>query len=407
MSKSRKSAVSILVSESELRPSDVVSAQVVVSAEDPAQGENGQTDQKPLADLPQGSLQGGDGRGHVWFGVVPLAGRRGRESHLGRPILASSFFAPVPFRRQSLPGKPCLLCRLCRGCRGMRLALFRLGEADKLLVDVAFPAIGKGDAPLPDAAGRSEQLVVLKERWADVLAQFRSLGFDQDGATARLDSARAALRVAEQAATPRKVSAEESSEIERLHDECLEYWDKVGGGLRRGAARKRLEGAESELDQVLESIGYTTWSQFRMGNGMVMVTDDVLRSFDAARAELDATELEWAELRTMLETDPYLVEIEGELSSVDRDAVTLLGSDPGGTNTSDRTERLLKALAGVLVDASSAVIDERDAEERLRVALKACGTTAHNGISSIRALLALGDSWLSVLRASEIGRAHV
>ena len=265
-------------------------------------------------------------------------------------------------------------------------------------------ALGAGDVPLPDAVALSERLVVLKERWADILAQFRSLGFDQDGATARLEAARAALRVAEQAATPRKVSAEELSEIEQLHDVCLEYRDKVDGGLRRGAARKKLEGAESELDQVLESIGYTTWSQFRMGNGMVRVTDEVLRSFEVARAELDATELEWAELRTMLETDPYLVEIEGEMSSVDRDAVTLLGLDPGGTNTSDRTERLLKALAGVMIDASSASINEGDAEEQLRAALKACGTTAHNEISSNRALLALGDSWLAVLRESEPAR---
>jgi len=265
-------------------------------------------------------------------------------------------------------------------------------------------ALSAGDVPLPDGVALSEHLVVLKERWADILAQFRSLGFDQDGATARLEAARAALRVAEQAATPRKVSAEELSDIERLHDVCLEYRDKVGGGIRRGSARKKLEGAESELDQVLESIGYTTWSQFRMGNGMVRVTDDVLRSFEVARAELDATELEWAELRTMLETDPYLVKIEAEMSSVDRDAVALLGSDPGGTNTSDRTERLLKALAGVMIDASSASIDEGDAEGPLRVALEACGTTAHNGISSNRALLALGESWLSVLRESEPAR---
>jgi len=112
-----------------------------------------------------------------------------------------------------------------------------VGDRSQLATAVAAlrVAIGKGDVPLPDAAGLSEQLVVLKERWADVLAQFRSLGFDQDGATARLDSARAALRVAEQAATPRKVSAEESSEIERLHDECLEYW---GQGRRRATTRR-------------------------------------------------------------------------------------------------------------------------------------------------------------------------
>jgi len=265
-------------------------------------------------------------------------------------------------------------------------------------------ALSTGDMPLPEAVGLGERLNVLEERWADIVAQFRSLGFDRDGATARLESAQAALRAAEQAATPREVTSEETSEVERLHELCLEFHDKVDGGIRRGSARRRLDVAQSELDRVLDSIGYTTWSQFRMGNGMVTVTDEALKAFAIARAELDATELEWAELRTMLETDPALVEIEEEISSVRRAAVHLLGQDPGGTNLSNRGSRLSKALAGVLVDAASSSIDVDDAEQQLQAALMACGTSAHTRISSKRGLLALGESWLSVLRSSDPAR---
>lgn len=265
-------------------------------------------------------------------------------------------------------------------------------------------AIGTGDMPLPEAVGLREKLIVLQEKWSDIVAQFRSLGFDQDGATARLESARAAFRTAEQAATPREVTPEEVAEIERLHDICLELQDKAAGGLRRGSARKRLAEAQAELDRILSEIGHTTWSQFRMGNAMAKVTDEALRAFEVARAELDATELEWAELRAMLETDPALVKIESEMVAANGDAVRLLGRDPGGSDLSSRSTRLSKALAGVLLDASSSSIDLNEAEQALRELLTACGTWAHTSIRSRRGLLALGESWLGVLRAADPAR---
>jgi len=265
-------------------------------------------------------------------------------------------------------------------------------------------ALGTRDVPLPEAVCLGEKWMTLEEKRVDIVAQFRSLGFDQDGAMARLESARAALRAAEQAATPREVTKEETAEIERIHDLCLECQEKAGGGIRRGAARKRLEQAHAELNLLLESIGYTTWSQFRMGNGMAMVTPEALSEFGVARAELDSTEIEWAELRTMLESDPALLEIEHEMSVLHDAAVRLLGDDPGGSDSGKRNSRLTKALSGVLVDAASSSINGDDAEKSLRVALTACGASAHIGINSRRGLLALGDSWLSVLRASDPAR---
>lgn len=52
-------------------------------------------------------------------------------------------------------------------------------------------ALGEGDLPLPDAVRLSEQWQILEERRSDLSRRFRSLGFDHDGALARLEIGRA------------------------------------------------------------------------------------------------------------------------------------------------------------------------------------------------------------------------
>ncbi len=268
-------------------------------------------------------------------------------------------------------------------------------------------ALSEGDAHLPRAARLLETWRVHESRRRSIVARFRSLGIDRDGALARLESVRAALCAAEESATPREITDEEAAEIERVHDCYQDHRERVSASLRKGVARRRMHEAQTELTAILESLGYATWSQFRLGNAMVQVSEESLRSYEVTRTELDAAELEWAELTTRLETDAELREIDAAMIELRVEVARLLGTDPLQPADPAGDRRLRKALADVMIDASSSPLDPDETTARLRLTLSECGPSGHHELESRRGVLALAESWLAVLRDADAARLRL
>ncbi len=265
-------------------------------------------------------------------------------------------------------------------------------------------AVSNSDEPMPQAAQMSEELAVLHAQRNDIEVKFRFLGFDVVAARARLESARAALKTAEEDAIPRPVGEREATAIERAHDELLSERKRATAGMRRGSARKRMEELQAELDSLLETIGYDTWSQYRMGNGEVQITPDCLRTYERSVVEVERATSELDEIAMRMDSDSSFAMIDVALGELINAAQRLLGRSPGSTTD---IGRLRRDLDEVRIDAFSSTLSPAETGENLINELDKCGSPTHGQLESIEALVVLGESWLAVLRDADGARMRL
>jgi len=265
-------------------------------------------------------------------------------------------------------------------------------------------AFNDGEVWIPEAARMVEAWSVLDEHRQAAEARILTDGVDRDGSLARLESARAAFRVAEEAAMPRAVTPQEAAEVERAHENFHIYHEKGSAGLRRGTARGRMKDARAELSTILDSLGYASWSEFRMGNGAVRLPEELMKAYESAGIELNAAESEWGEVTAAVEHDPELREID-ELSEEFKAAAALL-LRAGPLGSADGCH-LREALTDARIDARELSCDPNRAVAGISAALTACGSTGHADIASPRGVVALGESWLAVLRDGDAARRRI
>lgn len=254
--------------------------------------------------------------------------------------------------------------------------------------------------PCPEASALAEAWVSLHQRLSGLESRIEATGGGTEAVAARLDSARAAARAAEDAAVPRAVQEAESQHLEELHDEVLETEARAGRSIRRGAARREFEAAQKALNDALDEIGYPTWAAFRMGNGLASVSQAKLDEYERSRSELEAAEIEWAELMARLERDTDLQSVLNAIDAALDHGIALLGEDPYSGDDDD-PELLVAALRARTVAAASISVDRDDAIAHLRGVLTEAGCFGHAEVNSDAGLIALGDTWLRVLEAAD------
>ncbi len=268
-------------------------------------------------------------------------------------------------------------------------------------VAAARAALSNGSVQCPESAALAAAWSSLHQRLVGLESRMEAAGGGTEALAARLDAARAAARAAEDAAVPRSVLPEEAAELERLHERVLELEARSGRSMRRGASKKEFAQAKTELNDALEAIGYPTWAAFRMGNGMASVSPERLECYERSRAELEAAEIEWAELMARLERD---TELQSVLNAIDQAldrAVDLLGADPYADSEDDDPDVLVGALLANRVEAASVGAGADDALGHLRATLDAAHAVGHQDLHSDAALIALGDTWSAVLAAAD------
>ncbi|MEM9467025.1 MAG: hypothetical protein AAGA90_16755 [Actinomycetota bacterium] len=284
-----------------------------------------------------------------------------------------------------------------------RLAALPSGDRAELASAAALCRLVMADGPVadPESVALAEAWLTLHQRLEGLESRVESTGGGTEAVAARLDAARAAARAAEDAAVPRPINDDEMAQLESLHERVVALEGKTGRAMRRGAAMRDFEEAQSELIGALEEIGYPSWAAFRMGNGMVSVRPDLLHAYEVARAELDAAELEWAELMARLERDTDLQSVLNAIEAALEHAVKLLGQDPYEVGESDDPEILADALRARMIDPRSVRIDRDDAFGRLREALRQSEAPAVDQLQGDVGLLGLAETWLRVLAAAD------
>ncbi len=176
------------------------------------------------------------------------------------------------------------------------------------------------------AQALADEFVTVQAQMAAVEAQLEAEGRGPSAAMARLEAARAALRAAEKAMTKPDLSPEDVTELEAAHDEVLEAESKTSGLMKRGA-QKRLDDALAKQQEVLDRVGFPTWSAYVMGSGLMAIDPMAEARLEQALFELEAAETNWANVSGMLETDPEYGTLLDRLETILIEARELLDGD--------------------------------------------------------------------------------
>ncbi len=179
-----------------------------------------------------------------------------------------------------------------------RLAAMASGDTDDVVEALdAMRAGGAGDLiPSVEAAALADDLRSLA---FEIGADDAELVVDGSLAEARerLDDSRQALLEAEQAARNPELDRAEVNRLEEAHEALLEAKEKADGRLAGGRARSRV-GRLRELEQeVLDRLGFTSYSAYMMGTSLQPTDPAKEVALDAARAALAKAEDEWHRLQ--------------------------------------------------------------------------------------------------------------
>jgi hypothetical protein len=164
----------------------------------------------------------------------------------------------------------------------IRFALSRVAEAEPA------PMV-----PSPEAARLADEIVKVTDQLA--LSEGRVAGGRNQlmELTARRDAAYDAFVVAEQALRTPELDQTIVEHLEQLHDQIFELDTKMSR-LSASRNRRRLLELKSEEDELLERLGYSTWSNYVMGVSNADAEAERMRKYEVAKATYDFAEDELA-----------------------------------------------------------------------------------------------------------------
>ena len=223
-------------------------------------------------------------------------------------------------------------------------------------------------------------------------------GLGSRSAMARLDAARQDLAAAEKAVQKPELTEQDRVELEAAHDAVLEF----GGKGRRGG-KKRLEEAMAHEQEILDRIGFPTWSAYVMGSGLMAIDSSAERNLELARNELEEAELHWSNVAAMIEADPTHGELLDKLESVYLEAFDLLGGD-------DEQDDLESKLRNLLVPKREVSVDEL--VDALAYQLELVGMTIPAQSVTLDRTVMIADAFLEEVsaiteRLNELGNEKV
>lgn len=202
-------------------------------------------------------------------------------------------------------------------------------------------------------------------------------------ARSRLDDARQALLEAEQAVRSRELDRDDVLVLEETHSALVEVMDKAGGRFGGGRAANRLAELRSAETEVLERLGFASYSDYMMGYSLFVVDPAKEQALEKARDALAAAEDEWRALQRDVDAALARAALLDRRRSLLTHARELLGRVTDG----GEPQAELRALR---VPATSTMESAR----RLRSALEAVGMELGDEELDHDELLLLAESWL-------------
>jgi hypothetical protein len=210
-------------------------------------------------------------------------------------------------------------------------------------------------------------------------------GMDTPTAMARLDAAREELSRAEKAMRPPEYTDQDRLELEAAHDEVLEA-EKKG----RGRGRKRLEEAQQRERDILDRMGFPTWSAYVMGSSLMGIDPAAEQRLEKARFELEAAEQHWSDVTAMIEADPVHRELLDRLEALYLEAFDMLGGDDETDDLENKLRNLQEAKREVSMD---------ELVEALVYQLEIVGIKLPPGMSGVDRTVLVAEAFLEETKA--------
>ncbi len=190
-----------------------------------------------------------------------------------------------------------------------RLAAFGPAETHPVAeaLERVRPSDGFRRETLPEAAALADELAALD---VDLNLTESPHGSASEVAQARdrLEAARQALAESELAVRNPELDRDMVNQLEQAHADLLEAMDKADSRFGGARAKRRVEELREAERSLLDDMGFTSYSDYMMGNSLLHVDSEKEEALEAARRELASAEDLWGSLAA--ETDAELARAE-------------------------------------------------------------------------------------------------
>jgi len=177
--------------------------------------------------------------------------------------------------------------------------------------------------PSPRAQELADRIGALQVQVALVEERMESEAHGPRSARARLDDAKVALEAAERALKRPETTPEDERVLREAHEVVLDA-ERKASGLRSRSGQRKLAEALARQQEILDRVGYPTWSAYIMGASLMGNDPDAERGAIEARLELEAAEIGWDEVASRLEADEEHRALVEEIERVEVEAVGVL-----------------------------------------------------------------------------------
>jgi hypothetical protein len=184
--------------------------------------------------------------------------------------------------------------------------------------------------PSREAIALADEFADLQHKLSELEARREAEGRGTESTMRRLDEARAALADAERSVAKPEMGPDDIAALEAAHEEVLEAEKKASGRLGRKSGQKLLEAAQEKEQEILDRIGFPTWSSYVMGSSLLNIDPVAEQALERAHDEMAAAEAAWEELTQQLENDPEYSELLDRLEAVYLVAFDILGGNDEG-----------------------------------------------------------------------------
>ncbi len=279
--------------------------------------------------------------------------------------------------------------------------LARLGFGDTArLLDASLAVravIGENSLPSDEAVELANELVEAQLRIAAIEdAISEELGVTSDALTARIDEAQRMVNSISGQLGGSRVAPGDAADLEQAHDAVLTLENRIAARFAPRGARKELDEARAREQEVLDRIGFPTWTAYIMETTNYGSSQDARRRLAEAIADQDSALAAWSDYLRRLDAEPGFRELLDRLGRIADAAEPLVGD----------VDDLELALRSYRLELGTQHTGEVDAAVRaLRDALVTCRAVAPDDNSDPGRLLGIADVWLAGLTTQRDARA--
>lgn len=195
--------------------------------------------------------------------------------------------------------------------------------------------------PSPRALALADEIVQVVADVAALEQRMEAEGRGPRSSLARLDAAREEARIAEESLARPPVSSTDEEELRAAHEVVLEA-EQRASGFRSRSGQRKLAHALTVQQEILDRVGFPTWSAYVMGATIMGVDHDAKVRLGKAETELAEAEQAWIEISAQLEADPEHHAMLDRVEDVELRAIGLLLEQ--GVSVPEEREQLESAL---------------------------------------------------------------